>query len=131
MISQLVKIQINLYSHREKDNTIIQNLNLEKSNNVNNDIKELLYNVSINNNSFIDKSNINSAEFIKEIDSLKMEIELLKRENSLLKEININKDKPSPIIKDHKENVEDTLSITPEEKRISNKLLSSIKNLDI
>lgn len=45
-----MKIQINLYDHREIDKVIIKNLGLDKTTNVNSLVKDLLYKLALNAN---------------------------------------------------------------------------------
>ena len=45
-----MKIQINLYEHREIDKIIMNNLGLDKSTNPNSLVKDLLYRLALNMN---------------------------------------------------------------------------------
>lgn len=113
MISQL-KIQLNLYSHREKDNSIIENLGLNNVQNSNNKVREILYNISCNKT--IQTSNDDLDKLIKEIEFLKTENQKLEIENNLLKSISVSSK---------------VSTIEVSERKINNKLLASVKTMEL
>lgn len=132
MINQ-IKIQLNLYSHREKDNIIINNLGLDNTPNPNNLARELLYSLATgqtvqmdNSNSDILKNKVMELE--KVIETLKSENIMIKAENNILKS-KLNLTLTNNEISATKEIVEIKKEIEP--KKQNTKLLGSIKSMEI
>ena len=89
MINQ-IKIQLNLYSHREKDNIIINNLGLDNTPTPNKLARELLYSLATGQTAQMDNSNSDILknkviELQKVIETLKSENIMIKAENNILK----------------------------------------------
>ena len=129
MITSQLRIQLNLYSHREQDNAIIKGLRLDTSPNPNNDIRELLYNISkgIEVSTIpLDNTNLEELNKLKtENEILRVENEKLKMENLVLKELSL-KSSNVPIEKEVADSKQEA-----KELKLNNKLLNSIKQMDI
>lgn len=137
MISQM-KIQLNLYSHREKDNAIITNLGLSNSDTPNNRVRDLLYSLATDDNSVIQNNNQDTEHYINKISELEKVLENLKSENLMLKaENNILNTKFNTVATDNEITATKDTSINkeviPEEKpkKINSKLLGSIKQMEV
>ena len=132
MINQ-IKIQLNLYSHREKDNIIINNLGLENTPTPNNLARELLYSLATGKTAQMDNSNSDILknkvmELEKVIETLKSENIMIKAENNILKS-KLNLTLTNNEISATKEIVEIKKEIEP--KKQNTKLLGSIKSMEI
>lgn len=129
MITSQLRIQLNLYSHREQDNAIIKGLRLDTSLNPNNDIRELLYNISkgIEVSTIpLDNTNVEELNKLKtENEILRVENEKLKMENLILKQLSL-KSSNAPIEKEVADSKQEA-----KELKLNNKLLNSIKQMDI
>lgn len=129
MITSQLRIQLNLYSHREQDNSIIKGLRLDTSPSPNNDIRELLYSISkgIEVSTIpLDNTNVEELNKLKtENEILRAENEKLKMENLFLKELSL-KTNNAPI---NKEVIDSKQEV--KEPKLNNKLLNSIKQMDI
>ena len=68
MINQ-IKIQLNLYSHREKDNIIINNLGLDNTPTPNKLARELLYSLATGQTAQMDNSNSDILKNIVLVDA--------------------------------------------------------------
>lgn len=137
MISQL-KVQLNLYCHREKDNAIITNLDLSNSENPNNKVRELLYSLATGSNSVVQSNKENNEHYINKISELEKIIENLKNENVMLKAENniLNTKFNSLSTKDEISATDDNykkkeMSEDIEPKKKNSKLLGSIKQMEI
>ena len=137
MINQL-KIQLNLYAHRENDNTIINNLGLNNAENPNKKVRELLYSLATGNNTVIQNDNQNNQQYIDKIAELEKMIETIKNENIILKAENniLNSKFNSAAFKnenfipsDISTNKETLVNEKP--KKTNTKLLGSIKKMEI
>ncbi len=131
MINQ-IKIQLNLYCHREKDNIIINNLGLDNTPTPNNLARELLYSLatgqtaqSDNSNSDILKNKIIELERV--IETLKNENIMVKAENNILKS-QLNSTPTNNEVSATKEVIEIKKD---EPKKQNTKLLGSIKSMEI
>jgi hypothetical protein len=134
MINQ-VKVQLNLYTHREKDFSIIKRFGLDELNNPNDKVREVLYNLSI------DKAEVQPTNNNHLIDELNKQIELLKKdnmqlsiENKLLKDITSNNKANNEISATKiEEKSEKTLEKQDEtvKNKINNKLLASVKQMNL
>lgn len=131
MINQ-IKIQLNLYCHREKDNIIINNLGLDNTPTPNNLARELLYSLATGQTAQSDNSN---SDILKnKIIELERVIETLKNENIMVKaENNILK---SQLNSTHTNNevsaTKEVIEIKKDEpKKQNTKLLGSIKSMEI
>lgn len=131
MINQ-IKIQLNLYSHREKDSIIINNLGLDNTHSPNNKARELLYSLATGQSVQLDSS---SSNFLKEkITELEKVIENLKSENIMLKaENNILKTQlnSTPTNNELSATKETLIEKKDEPKKQNTKLLGSIKSMEI
>lgn len=137
MISQL-KIQLNLYPHRERDNAIINNLGLNNAENPNNKARELLYSLATGNNTIIQNNNQDNQHYIDKIAELEKMIEVLKNENIMLKaENNILNNRfnslntNSEISATSNSSISKEVSSTEKVKKTNSKLLGSIKKMEI
>lgn len=145
MFSQVLKVQINLYSHREKDNLIIENLDLKNVSNINNHVKDTLYNIcsgnintpvindseeisKLKNEISVLKNEVNSLR--NEIISLNTELEVSQKENELLEIKLKSSNTNSKEIKRDIEIAEPNAKEIPKNK-MSNKLLGSLTNIDL
>lgn len=145
MFSQVLKVQINLYSHREKDNLIIENLDLKNVSNINNHIKDTLYNIcsgnintpvikdseeisKLKNEISVLKNEVNSLR--NEIISLNTELEVSQKENELLEIKLKNNITNTKEIKRAIEIEDSNIKEAPKNK-MSNKLISSVNKIDI
>lgn len=81
MISS-IKLQLNLYSHREKDNAIINNLGLNNAENPNNKARELLY--SLATGQTVQPLNTDTSNYLTKISELEKIIESLNNEKIML-----------------------------------------------
>lgn len=131
MINQ-IKIQLNLYCHRERDNIIINNLGLDNTPTPNNLARELLYSLatgqtaqSDNSNSDILKNKIIELERV--IETLKSENIMVKAENNILKS-QLNSTPTNNEVSATKEVIEVKKD---EPKKQNTKLLGSIKSMEI
>lgn len=136
MISQL-KVQLNLYSHREKDNTIINNLELTDTENPNNKVRELLYSLATGNNSISQNNNNDIQQYINKISELEKMLETIKNENILLKaENNILNNKynslnNNEILSTNAKSKIKEIETKETSKKKNTKLLGSIQNIEI
>lgn len=137
MISQL-KIQLNLYSHRERDNAIITNLGLDNAENPNNKARELLYSLATGNDVFVQNNNQDNEQYINKIAELEKIIENLKNENFMLKtENNILNNKfnslnvNNEILATSNASTNNEILPTEKPKKTNSKLLGSIKQMEI
>lgn len=151
MFSQIVKIQINLYSHREEDNLIIKNLDLENHNNINKHIKKTLYDICSGKETTSVNKGINDEEILKyknEISMLKNELNTLRNEiSSLNNELEVSEKEKELLLIKLKSNTIKTREVkkeieipdeTPEantketpKNKMSNKLLGSLTNINL
>ena len=135
MINQ-IKIQLNLYSHREKDNCIINKLGLDTSPNPNNTVKDLLYSFATGNDLKVNVasgSNVNIEEYTQKIKELELMLKkkdeeniYLKAENSVLK----NQIANTSILNSSNDIVATKTENIPTKKNHT-KLTNSIKQMDI
>lgn len=123
MQSQL-RLQLNLYPHRDYDNLIIQRLGLANSPNPNATVREVLYSLATNDTAAL-SSNSNESSLINEIRELKSQIEKLTIERDIYKNMSTSPNANNSKVIKEQDTPENTQS------KLNSKLLSSIKNMDI
>ncbi|MFQ9249276.1 MAG: hypothetical protein ACLR3R_18665 [Clostridium paraputrificum] len=131
MISQ-IKIQLNLYTHRDKDNKIIEALDLSNSIKPNDTVKEVLYNISTGQGIIStpsDKFKEENLSLQKTIEDLKEKIKSLETENQVYKKMILNQEGNART--ESSATKETSLNNNSKSSKLNSKLKGSIKSLEI